>query len=73
MIKIRSDFGNLNIDEDTIAYYSVYADISSKKYTVTFYFKDTGSSINTTLTSIDELVKIIKAIDFQSTIKRKIL
>ncbi len=71
MIKIRSDFGNLNIDEDTISYYSVYADISMKKYTVTFYFKDTGSSINTTLNGIDELVKIIKAIDFQSTIKRK--
>lgn len=72
MIKIRSDFGNLNIDEDTISYYSVYADISSKKYTITFYFKETGSSINTTLSTVEELIKIIKAIDFQSTIKRKI-
>jgi hypothetical protein len=73
MIKIRSDFGNLSIDEDTIAYYSVYADLSAKKYTITFYFKETGSSINTTLSTVDELVKIIKAIDFQSTFKRKTL
>lgn len=71
MIKIRSEFGNLNIDEDTISYYNVYADMDSKKYTITFYFKETGSSVNTTISTADELIKIIKSIDFQTTIKGK--
>lgn len=70
MLKIRSEFGNLSIDPDTISYYNLYADLLNNSYTLSFYFKDTGSSLNTTV-SVDELLKIIKAISFQSTTKRK--
>lgn len=65
MTKIRTDFGNLTVDADSITYYSVSADLQKKSYEITFYFSETSNSLTSKLSSVEELVKLMKAIDFE--------
>lgn len=67
MVKIKTQFGNIVLDIDTISYYCVQRDIEKDSVEMTFYFKENLSTISTTLSDIDECIKLIKQIEFEKS------
>lgn len=66
-MKIKTDFGIINVDADTISYYTVSVDTNTKTYEITFYFSESSSSLSTKLSSVEEAVKLMKSIDYEKT------
>lgn len=66
-MKIKTDFGIISVDADTITYYTVTADTNAKTYEITFYFSESSNSLSTKLSSVEETVKLMKAIDYEKT------
>jgi hypothetical protein len=64
MIKVETEFGVITIDPATVSYYNVTVDLERKRYNVRFYFRESQNSINASITNSDEIIKIIRAIDF---------
>jgi hypothetical protein len=66
-MRIKTDFGIINVDADTISYYNVSVDTNAKTYEITFYFTESSSSLSTKLSSVEETVKLMKSIDYERT------
>jgi len=69
MIRVITDFGTINVDPSSLSFLNINADIDSMKYEVTFYFKDTNNSLNTSFSTVEEVVKLLKSIELQKPSK----
>lgn len=69
MIRVITDFGTINVDPASLSFLNINADIDSMKYEVTFYFKDSNNSLNTSFSTVEEVVKLLKSIELQKPSK----
>lgn len=69
MIRVITDFGTISVDPASLSFLNINADIDSMKYEVTFYFKDTNNSLNTSFSTVEEVVKLLKSIELQKPSK----